>query len=123
MPQYQRLITIVKYFNLNQSDFAKELGISQSKVSKVQAGTQKITPEIFGAIIERFNVNPLWLLGKIGSNDKIVFNEDVVPKEELEKEKQEKYKLMEELLMYKSRENEELKTKNRVEAPVSVTNT
>jgi transcriptional regulator with XRE-family HTH domain len=112
MPNNQRFTTLLKSLNLKQIEVATAIGISQSKVSKVESGLQKMTPDIFTYFVEHHNIHPLWLIGKTGYDDKVMFQEDLVPKEELEKERNEKYKVMEELLKYKTQHVEELQKVN-----------
>lgn len=117
MAENQRIITIRNYFNLKQKDFSIELGISQSKISKVESGEQKMNAEIIGAILERFKVNAEWLLGKIGSDDKIIFSGDFVPKSQYEELKEQNSELKDKLLEYMQKENEQLKFQNKEGLP------
>jgi transcriptional regulator with XRE-family HTH domain len=90
MPDIQRITIVKNYFNLSQKELSLRIGISPSKVSKVESGSQKISAEMVFAINKEFNVSMEWLLGNIGYSSKIMFSNDFVPKEELEKERREK---------------------------------
>ncbi len=109
MSDSQRIISIRKFYNLNQTEFAKTIGTVQSKISVVEKGKQALSLEMAGMIVEQFRVSAEWLMGKIGHDNSIMFAGDFVHKEELEQERREKNKLMEELLIYKSRELEQIK--------------
>lgn len=94
MPDIQRITIVKNYFNLSQKDFSIRIGISPSKVSKVESGSQKISTEMVFAINREFNVSMEWLLGNAGHQSRIMFSNDFVPKEELEKERKEKEEQM-----------------------------
>lgn len=47
---------------LNQSEFADEIGISRSLVSKIENGLHAPSCEIIKAICEKYNVSSDWLL-------------------------------------------------------------
>lgn len=112
MSESQRVKTVRKHFNLNQKEFAIEIGTVQSKISTIEQGTQSLSLEMAGMIVEKFRVNAEWLMGKVGYDNTIMFAKDFVPKEEYDKVNQEKIELMEELLKYKTQEIKELKTVN-----------
>lgn len=108
MSESQRVKTIRKHFNLNQKEFANEIGTVQSKISTIEQGIQSLSLEMAGRIVEKFHVNAEWLMGKVGYDESIMFAKDFVTKEEFDKVNQEKIQLMEELLRYKSKEIKEL---------------
>ena len=119
MSDIQRVITVRKYFNLNQTEFAIRVGTVQSKVCMIEQGKQALNLEMFRLIIAELKVYPQWLLGQIGNDDKVMFDLDFVPKEQLEQkqleldnELKEKYALMQELLKYKTQKIEELQNTN-----------
>ena len=46
-----------------QNEVAKEIGVSRSKIAKLETGTQEPTLEQLGILAEFYNVRIDWLLG------------------------------------------------------------
>jgi len=56
-----RIRTIRESQGLGITKFAREIGIPHPILSNIEAGTTKLTLNVFKAICQRFNINPLWL--------------------------------------------------------------
>jgi transcriptional regulator with XRE-family HTH domain len=66
----ERLQMIRKRLNINQKDFARELGISNASLSEVEAGNTKPMIEIYFHITGKFNINQTYLL--FGAGDMFI---------------------------------------------------
>ncbi|MGX4587958.1 helix-turn-helix domain-containing protein [Paenibacillus chitinolyticus] len=55
--------------NLNQSKFAKSLGISQGNLSEIEMGNNNPSAETLISIRTQYNVNLNWLLTGVDLND------------------------------------------------------
>lgn len=63
MDQALRLKTLIKALNLNQSSFAKSLGMTQPNISRMTSGEGKISMEVLNGITKTYtDVNLHWLL-------------------------------------------------------------
>ena len=63
MDQSRRLQKLIKALNMNQSKFAKHLGVTQPNISRMVTGESRISTEILNRIILAYkNVNLHWLL-------------------------------------------------------------
>jgi transcriptional regulator with XRE-family HTH domain len=61
--QSRRLQQLIKALNMNQSKFAKQLGVTQPNISRMVTGESRISTEILNRIIlAHKNVNLHWLL-------------------------------------------------------------
>lgn len=61
--QSRRLQQLIKALNMNQSKFAKHLGVTQPNISRMVTGESRISTEILNRIILAYkNVNLHWLL-------------------------------------------------------------
>lgn len=61
--QSRRLQQLIKALNMNQSKFAKHLGVTQPNISRMITGESRISTEILNRIIlTHKNVNLHWLL-------------------------------------------------------------
>lgn len=63
-----RRIRQVRGFDLTQEDFAEELGISQSQLSKYERGLISPPAEVLVRIKEKFKVSVDWLLTGVETN-------------------------------------------------------
>lgn len=58
----QRIKFIRKSLDLSQTIFAAEIGITQTSLSQIEGGKNGISYDVYKAIIQRFNIDPLWLM-------------------------------------------------------------
>ncbi len=68
----ERINFVRKNNNMNQSDFALELGISQAHVSKLEKDTEKPSETLLILISHRFNVSIDWLKKEEGTAEKFI---------------------------------------------------
>jgi len=62
-----RLRVLIKALNLNQSTFAKSLGMTQPNINRMVSGTGKISVEVLHRIAETHtHINLHWLLTGVG---------------------------------------------------------
>jgi transcriptional regulator with XRE-family HTH domain len=62
-----RILSIIKYFNLSPSDFAEEIGVQRSSISHLISGRNKPSLEFIQKILVRFSeINPEWILNGKG---------------------------------------------------------
>ena len=62
-----RLKKLIKALNLNQSSFARSLGMTQPNISRMVAGSSNISVEVLNRIKDRYRqVNLHWLLAGEG---------------------------------------------------------
>lgn len=62
-----RLKKLIKALNLNQSSFARSLGMTQPNISRMVAGSSNISVEVLNRIKDRYKqVNLHWLLAGEG---------------------------------------------------------
>lgn len=62
-----RLKKLIKVLNLNQSSFAKSLGLTQPNISRMVSGSSNISVEVLNRIKDRYRqVNLHWLLAGEG---------------------------------------------------------
>lgn len=92
-----RLIAVLKTKKLSQKQAAELLQLSQSKMSKVISGEQKLSAASAGILIKEFEIYPNWLFGYEGNDEKVMYMKDLVPKSELEKRDQQIQELRNEL--------------------------
>ena len=63
----ERILSIIKYFNLSPSDFAEEIGVQRSSISHLISGRNKPSLEFIQKILFRFpEINPEWILNGKG---------------------------------------------------------
>lgn len=70
-----RIRQIRKYYNLNQNNFAKKLGVTNTAVSKMEVGTYNVTNTMQNLICKEFNINPIWL--STGEGEMLANDEDM----------------------------------------------
>lgn len=58
----QRVKLLRKALVLSQSEFAAELGVSASIISKVESEEQEPTPKLLSRVMDHFHVNGEWLI-------------------------------------------------------------
>lgn len=71
-----RIKCIRKENNLNQSQFAKIIGISQGNLSEIEMGNSNPSAETLVSIRTHFNVNLNWLLTGKDSEDGITYEDN-----------------------------------------------
>jgi transcriptional regulator with XRE-family HTH domain len=63
----ERILSIIKYFNLSPSDFAEKIGVQRSSISHLISGRNKPSLEFIQKIMSRFpEINPEWILNGQG---------------------------------------------------------
>jgi transcriptional regulator with XRE-family HTH domain len=70
-----RIKRIRKENNLNQSQFAKSIGISQGNLSEIEMGNSNPSAETLISIRAQYNVNFNWLLTGVDSEDGITYED------------------------------------------------
>ena len=62
-----RLRKLLKVLKINQSDFAQSLGMTQSNISRMTSGSNKVSVEVLNRMAGRYpEVNLHWLLTGVG---------------------------------------------------------
>jgi len=68
----KRIKQLINYFNFNQREFAKEIGVSSSRMSNIITFRNRPDSEMLQLILFRFrNVNADWLLTGTGNIEEI----------------------------------------------------
>jgi transcriptional regulator with XRE-family HTH domain len=75
----QRIKTIRESLKMTQIQFAEELGIKSTSV-EMERGRTRITGEVVMQLLEKYNVNPLWLYGRSKKKHLNPNHTDVIPK-------------------------------------------
>lgn len=57
----ERIKLIRQHYELNQSEFAKRLGVTRSTISQYEAGLSGVSNSTVQSICREFNVNKEWL--------------------------------------------------------------
>lgn len=70
-----RIKCIRKEKNLNQSQFAKSIGISQGNLSEIEMGNSNPSEETLVAIRGEYNINLNWLLTGLDTEDGITYED------------------------------------------------
>lgn len=70
-----RIKCIRKEHNLNQTQFAKTIGISQGNLSEIEMGNSNPSAETLVSIRQQYNVNLNWLLTGCDAEDGITYND------------------------------------------------
>jgi transcriptional regulator with XRE-family HTH domain len=81
----RRIAAIFKSKNLTATAAGRIIQLSASKMSKVMAGEQTLTPDAIGMLIKEFNIYPNWLFGYEGNDDEVMFMEKLIPESEWQK--------------------------------------
>ena len=63
----KRIRKLRKQLNLSQTQFGREIGLTQKPVSEMERDGGTVTERNFNAICKAFNVNPVWLRDGIGA--------------------------------------------------------
>jgi transcriptional regulator with XRE-family HTH domain len=62
-----RLRKLLKVLKINQSDFGKSLGMTQSNISRMTSGGNKVSVEVLNRMADKYQqVNLHWLLTGVG---------------------------------------------------------
>lgn len=59
---YQRVKKVRNYFNLNQTEFGKRIGLTRSAIAKLEIGNRNLTNQTINSIVREFNINENWLI-------------------------------------------------------------
>ena len=62
----KRLVELREYLGLNQSQFAKRLGVTSQLINKIESGNTKLTITRARLICVTFGVSEQWLLAGAG---------------------------------------------------------
>ncbi|AEB77665.1 repressor [Clostridium botulinum] len=62
----ERIKELRKLKGLNQSTFAKSLGLSQNHISSIEKGVRGLTTRTINDICRIYNVSPNWLINGTG---------------------------------------------------------
>lgn len=62
----ERLKLLRKTLELNQEEFGKRLGVSNTAISKLEKGERNITEQMILSICREFRVNYFWLTEGVG---------------------------------------------------------
>lgn len=57
----QRIKDIRKKYNLTQSELADSIGVSKSKISKLESGKENISLDVMHSLCSQFSINFTWL--------------------------------------------------------------
>lgn len=68
----ERIIQLRKSLHLNQTEFARSIGLKQTSLSGIETGYSTITPQTIISICSVYNVNEHWLRTGEGN----MFNQD-----------------------------------------------
>jgi transcriptional regulator with XRE-family HTH domain len=58
----QRIKIIRKQLGMSQTEFANDIGITQTSLSQLEGEKNGISYDVYKAIVAKFNVDPLWLM-------------------------------------------------------------
>lgn len=59
-----RIVDLREKRDINQTELAKMIGLDKSKMSKIENGTRKVSPDELDKIADVFNVSTDYLLGR-----------------------------------------------------------
>ena len=62
----QRIKILRKQLGMSQTEFATEIGITQTSLSQIEGEKNGISYDVYKAVVSRFNVDPLWLMEGAG---------------------------------------------------------
>jgi transcriptional regulator with XRE-family HTH domain len=62
----QRIKILRKELGLNQTEFAQRIGITQTSLSQIEGEKNGISYDVYKAIVNEFQVHPMWLMDGIG---------------------------------------------------------
>lgn len=65
-----RIVDLREKRDINQTELAKMIGLDKSKMSKIENGTRKVSPEELDKIADVFKVSTDYLLGRKLENEK-----------------------------------------------------
>ncbi|MDF7822311.1 helix-turn-helix transcriptional regulator [Runella sp. MFBS21] len=111
VPENQRIEILRKFLKMSQTEFAKSIGMSQSNYNMAIRDGRNISGKPIYLLQSVHKVDLDWIFGQIESETP-VFVEESKEEERVRQLEQELLKTTQELLKYKSQENEELKRKS-----------
>ena len=59
----QRLLELMDYYNMNQSELCRRTGLQKSALSNYLKGIREPRQDKISLIADEFNINPAWLMG------------------------------------------------------------
>jgi transcriptional regulator with XRE-family HTH domain len=62
----QRIKILRKQLGMSQTEFAGEIGITQTSLSQIEGEKNGISYDVYKAIVGRFGIDPLWLMDGTG---------------------------------------------------------
>ena len=65
----ERLLLVRKSKKLNQTDFAKAIGVTGSAICNYENGTRPIGNQVIRAVCREFQINEEWLRSGVGEMD------------------------------------------------------
>jgi transcriptional regulator with XRE-family HTH domain len=80
-----RIIWLRESYGLNQADFSKKAGITQSNISRIENGTQKPSADTLIALSHFFGITTDWILFGNSSPNNTNENLNVITDAELQK--------------------------------------
>ena len=78
----QRIKILRKQLGMSQTEFATEIGITQTSLSQIEGEKNGISYDVYKAIISRFGVDPIWLMdgkGEMFLSEKAKENSGAIP--------------------------------------------
>ncbi len=111
MIENQRIEILRKFLKMTQKEFADSIGMKQSNYGKAMKEGNAISGKPIYLLQSVHKVDLDWIFGQIESETP-VFVEESKEEERVRQLEQELLKTTQELLKYKSQENEELKRKS-----------
>lgn len=118
MTKNQRLINLRKLKKMSQEEFANSIGMTQAHYSRVESGKNELPLTAAASIIKTYKVASNWLLYLEGDDDNPNFENDLVPKKELEQAMDTISVLQEQLIKYQREEIKKLQHQNQGGSPV-----
>ncbi|WP_428665745.1 helix-turn-helix domain-containing protein [Runella sp.] len=107
----QRIEILRKFLKMSQTEFAKSIGMSQSNYNMAIKEGRNISGKPVYLLHSVHKVNLDWIFGKIDSETPVFIN-DSKEEDKIRELERELLKTTQELLKYKTRENEELRSKS-----------
>jgi len=104
----QRIEILRKFLKMSQTEFAKSIGMSQSNYNMAIKEGRNISGKPIYLLLSIHKVNLDWIFGKIESEVPVFVNESKED-DKIRELEQQLLKTTQELLKYKSQENEQLK--------------
>lgn len=108
MTMGKKVRLVRQMFGLGQKEFADKIDISQAQLSKIEADRQELTARGLYVLQSEFRIDADWLFGRVESNVPL-FKEEKKEDDKIRELEQKLMKAQEQIIEYKTRENERLK--------------